>query len=294
MKRFILQFLYFSRGDARASVFLVFICLSSTMAPSVLKKHLKSPDGPEPKWKNELLAAMDRLEREQENPDTLRPFVFDPNTVSLDSLLDMNVPVRIARRLIKYRDKGGQFWKKEDLQRIYGVDSTLYAGLKPYIRIPARSFTKRTSQKSFPPKSYERKAPPKIEVNSAGVEEWQRLYGIGPVLSKRIVKFRDALGGFRSIEQVGETYGLADSVFQQIRSQLVLKEGTRRIDINRCTLEALAGHPYINWKLARRIISYRQQHGPFEDLEELEGIKELPEDFWEQVGEYLEVGDKSE
>jgi competence ComEA-like helix-hairpin-helix protein len=261
------------------------------MAPSVLKKQLRNGNAPEPEWKNELLAAMDRLEKREERPDTLRPVAFDPNTVSLDSLLDMNVPPGVARTIIKYRDKGGQFWKKEDLQRIYGMDSALYAGLEPYIRVPARASKPKQYQKSFPKKDYVRKALPKIEINSAGVEAWQRLYGIGPVLSERIVKFRDALGGFRAIEQVGETYGLADSVFQQIRPQLVLEGGMQQININRCSVETLAGHPYVSWKLARRIISYRQQHGHFEDLEDLKDVKELPMDFFERVGPYLEVGE---
>lgn len=291
MKRRILQLLYFSRGDARAAVFLVSICFSTTMAPSILKKQFNHTERPEPEWEKQLTAAMDRLEKAEEMPDTLQPLYFNPNTVSLDSLLDMNVPDRVARTLIKYREKGGQFWKKEDLQRVYGVDSALYAGLEPYIQIPARSFKPKAFHAPFSGKSYEKKAPHKIEINSAGVEEWQGLHGIGPVLSKRIVKFRDALGGFRSIDQVGETYGLADSVFQQLRSQLVLSEAPNKIDINRCTVEILAAHPYISWSVARRIIRYREQHGPFEDLEALKGLKELPEDFFEQVGAYLHVGE---
>ncbi len=289
MKQWILQFLYFSKRDTRASLFLIFICFSTLMGPSLLKKQFRSTKGSDPEWKADLLAAMDRLEEKQKKPDTLQPVNFDPNTISLDSLLEMNVPSRIARTLIKYREKGGQFWKKEDLQRIYGVDSVLYAALEPHIRIPARSVKTQKTKKTFPKNVHKRKAPPKIEINKAGPEEWQRLYGIGPVLSKRIVKFREALGGFRTIDQVGETYGLADSVFQQIRPFLQLTETPRKIDLNRCSLEVLAAHPYINWKLARRIISYRQQHGPFQDLEDLRGIKELPVGFWEQIGAYLEV-----
>ena len=62
-----------------------------------------------------------------------------------------------------------------------------------------------------------------LNVNTATEEEWKALPGIGDVLSKRIVKFRTKLKGFISVQQVGQTYGLADSVFQKILPYLRLE-----------------------------------------------------------------------
>lgn len=287
MKHWILHLLYFSRGDARASLFLVFICFSMLVFPSVIVKYLKRPSLAQPDWKATLIASVERLNNSQEQQDTLRPFPFDPNTVSLDSLLDMNLPPRTARTIIRYREKGGQFRRKADLLKIYGLDSALYIGLEPFIRISGPSYSSREGKRYARREGRPRQATKVIQINQAGREEWQGLYGIGPVLSQRIVRFRDGLGGFTSVEQLRETYGLADSVFQQIRPFLKLEKGVQKIDINRCSVESLAAHPYISWKLARRILSYRDQHGPFKELDSLKEIRELPEDFFDKVVPYL-------
>ena len=93
-----------------------------------------------------------------------------------------------------------------------------------------------------------------IDINSADSIEWKSLYGIGNVLSKRIVKFRDKLGGFHSVEQVGETYGLKPEVFESISSQLVIKTPHSQIVASReTTVEQLGHHPYFSWDQARAI-----------------------------------------
>lgn len=289
MKQWILSLLYFSKGDTRASLLLVMVCFLTLMGPPWLKNRLAPPPSNDPEWKKALLAGLQALEKSEALRDTLYPFYFDPNAISLDSLLVMNLPLSVAQTIIRYREKGGQFRRKEDLQKIYGLDSVLYATLEPYIQTPSKkSFPKRAVLPSTPQSRTSRSAKT-IDINLASREEWQQFYGIGPVLSGRIIKFREALGGFDSIDQVGETYGLADSVFQQIRPFLLFKEQPKRIDINQCTLEVLAAHPYISWQLARRIVHYRQQHGPFNSLEDLSGMQALPADFFEKVIPYLKV-----
>ena len=289
MKQWIFRLWYFSKGDTRAALLLIGICFFVLMGPSLLKKQFRTAQQDHPEWRNDLLAEIQKLEKKKEIEDTLQPFNFDPNEVSLENLLEMNFPKGIARTIIRYREKGGQFRKKEDLQKIYGLDSTMYALLEPYIQVPQKaSFPKRAknSSKSWNKPSFSQET---IDVNQASQKEWQQFYGIGPVLSGRIIKFKEALGGFGSVDQVGETYGLEDSIFQQIRPFLTLQAKPQQINLNHCKVETLAAHPYISWKLARRIISYRQQHGVFSSIDDLSGIQALPEDFFVKVVPYLTV-----
>ena len=90
----------------------------------------------------------------------------------------------------------------------------------------------------------------------SSTEDWQKLRGVVPSFSKRIIAFRSRLGGFYSIEQVGETYSLPDSIFQ-------------KIELNQATENKLKSHPYISWNQTKLIISYRKMHGYFKGVNEL-------------------------
>ena len=108
-----------------------------------------------------------------------------------------------------------------------------------------------------------------MPVNEADTTAFIALPGIGTKLATRIISFREKLGGFYSVDQVGETYGLSDSSFQKIRPYLVNAGVVRLMDLNAVTAEELKDHPYFRWALARAIVAYRNQHGPFKDLSEL-------------------------
>lgn len=129
-----------------------------------------------------------------------------------------------------------------------------------------------------------------VNINTADTLLWEQLPGIGPVLASRIVRFRERLGGFYSIAQVGETYGLADSVFNKIQPLLRLSDvSLRKIDLNETDEKSLADHPYINTKLARIIIRYRNSHGPFRDVEGLKGIALVDDSIYRKLEKYLVV-----
>lgn len=129
-----------------------------------------------------------------------------------------------------------------------------------------------------------------LDVNTADTLQWDRLPGIGTVLARRIVKFRERLGGFHTVEQVGETYGLADSVFKKIQPLLQLGDvSLRKIDLNDTDEKSLADHPYIRTKLARVIIRYRNNHGPFRQVEALRDVALVDDSIYRKIEKYLLV-----
>lgn len=153
-------------------------------------------------------------------------FYFDPNILSEDGFVKLGLPAKTIHTLINYRSKGGYFKTPEDIRKIYGLSKADADRLIPYIRIASSN----TKQKEDD-KKYEQPAPTtashqykKININTATAENWKAFPGIGDVIANRIVKFRTSIGGFKTIEQVGKTYGLNDSVFQQIKPYLYLKD----------------------------------------------------------------------
>jgi DNA uptake protein ComE-like DNA-binding protein len=129
-----------------------------------------------------------------------------------------------------------------------------------------------------------------LDINLADSAVWSRLPGISFRLACRIVHFRNRLGGFHSVDQVGETFGLPDSTFQLIRPFLHCGEmGVQKINLNIAGLEGLQAHPYIRWKLAKEIIQYRAQHGGFKSIAELQQLALLDAETYKKLEPYLEV-----
>jgi DNA uptake protein ComE-like DNA-binding protein len=127
-------------------------------------------------------------------------------------------------------------------------------------------------------------------VNTADSAQWESLPGIGPVLAARIVKFRERLGGFYSIRQIGETYGLPDSTFNKIQPYLRLyKVSLKKLDLNLTDEKSLAQHPYIRYKLARLIVRYRSNHGPFSQPEGLLGIPLVDDSIYRKIEHYIKT-----
>ncbi|PWV53344.1 helix-hairpin-helix domain-containing protein [Chitinophaga sp. S165] len=226
-----------------------------------------------------------------------RRFPFDPNTIGATEWAALGLDKRVTGNIQRYLEKGGRFRRKEDLQKIYGLSAELYNELQPFIRISMQQHVRDTSWRKAQYKpyglrketQYERKIT-ELEVNTADSVQWESLPGIGPVLAARIVKFRERLGGFYSIRQIGETYGLADSTFNKIQPYLRLRKvSLKKLDLNLTDEKSLAQHPYIRYKLARLIVLYRSNHGPFDRPEGLLGIPLVDDSIYRKIEHYIKT-----
>jgi len=222
-------------------------------------------------------------------------FYFDPNTIDAAGWAALGVPERTIRTITHYREKGGQFRRKEDLLRIYGLTPALANVLLPYVRIGATVAARDTDHPAgtaFPPRLPYKggKRFPELDINTADSMQWEALPGIGPVLAARIVKFRDKLGGFYAIAQIGETFGLPDSTFNKIQPYLKLSTvSLKKLDLNQTDEKSLAQHPYIRYKLARLIVLYRSNHGLFRRPEDLLGIPLVDDSIYRKIEHYIKT-----
>ena len=179
----------------------------------------------------------------------------------------------------------GNFIKKEDLQKIWGLPDGFYDFVKDYISIRTSSSLEKKYTGALNSET-ERKVW-NIELNSADTIALVELPGIGSKLAQRIINFRDRLGGFYSIDQVGETYGLADSIFKKIKPYLHINGGVKKININTATRDELKLHPYIKWNLANILVEYRNQHGHYKSIEELKNISSIDATLFLKIAPYL-------
>jgi competence protein ComEA len=213
-------------------------------------------------------------------------FKFDPNTLDAKGWKKLGLRTRMIRTIQNYVSKGGRFRKPADLQKIYGFSKEDYERLESYIRIPVIEEPKFEYVKGKKAKA----APLEIDINTADTTAWIALPGIGSKLANRIVHFREKLGGFYTVEQVGETYGLPDSTFQLIKPRLICAPGAiQQININTADVNSLKQHPYIKWPVANAIVQYRQQHGDYRSVEDLQQIAIMTPELYQKIAGYLKV-----
>ena len=99
---------------------------------------------------------------------------------------------------------------------------------------------------------------PVLDINHATAAELERLPGWGKVLSKRTVKFREALGGFVSIEQLKLVYGLDPNVVERNRTHLRVQEGVQtRMCVDTLSFRSLVAHPLFDADQTRRVLRAR-------------------------------------
>lgn len=128
-----------------------------------------------------------------------------------------------------------------------------------------------------------------FDINIASEAQLCTIKGIGPVLSARIVKFRDRLGGFISRTQYQEVYGLSPEVVEHLKERTYINASFRpvQLDINSADTQTLATHPYITYKQAQNIVYYRAQHGPFLTAEALSALVLIDASTFKKLNPYL-------
>lgn len=211
-------------------------------------------------------------------------FSLNINEADLQTLDILSIPDFLARRWVKYLENGGSFKRVGDVKKLYGMSEPLYINISKYL------YVKKAEEKQRKPFLKENRAfrCKTIDINEADSAQWEALYGIGPYLAKRIITFRESLCGFVSVEQVKETYGLRDSVFQSIKTCLTIEKILKPcISINFTNQEGLSKHPYVRYKLARAICLYRENNGLFQHIEDLKKLPMVNDSIYTKLLPYI-------
>jgi competence protein ComEA len=272
LKKFISEWFGYSRRERRASMILVIIIavvilirytipekgigveVIALLPPSLTKEHISTG--------------------KKDTADPVRLVQFDPNTAAIGELTSLGIPLKVAGTLIRYRNSGGRFRRPEDIGKVYGMDSTLAETLIPYINIvqPERAWEKVPDPLSVdvPLRKSSPEARLQIDINNSDSAEVDALPGIGPVLSSRIIKYRELLGGFVAVGQLKEVYGISDSLFRVISGMISIdSSAVRRININSAGFSELDRHPYLERYDVQAILKYREIKGRIEGMNEL-------------------------
>lgn len=197
--------------------------------------------------------------------------VSAPDTAWIARLKELEIKQDTGKK-VRARDTARRYYAGKQYSRktvVYRRDST-------------PGFVPGTRKSVFQPRT--------IDINTADTTAFIALPGIGSKLANRIINFREKLGGFYSVQQIGEVYGIADSVFQKISPWLQLKDASvKKLNINTATFDELKAHPYTKYAIANAIIAYRNEHGPFAKIEDTRKVMIVTEEWYSKMAPYLFV-----
>jgi len=307
------DYLSYSRKERIAIIAIILLIFFIWLSPKILRNSKPKQTAIDTGWislTQKLQSKPTEMNKNDENQDEnsnalafersvdskgtkAELFYFDPNKIAVEDWKRLGIREKTIHTIQNYLNKGGHFYKPSDLQRIYGLRPEEFSRLEPYVKIEVKTGEKQFAANPNPAfKKIERATPsskPKtIDINLSDTTAFISLPGIGSKLSARIVNFRDRLGGFYSIDQVGEIYGLADTTFQKIKKYLSLANAeVKKFNINSVTKDELKSHPYFKWALANAIVEYRNQHGNFSSLEDLKKISLVTDEVYNKIIHYL-------
>ncbi len=218
-------------------------------------------------------------------------FYFDPNTLDAAGWQKLGIKDKTIASMQKYISKGGRFREPDDLRKVWGLRDDEKERLIPYVRIAETAQPTYTNNYTpYEKKPYEKKVVAPIDINAGDSSAFDALPGIGGGYSRRIINFRNRLGGFYKVEQIAETFGLPDSVFQKIKPLLKISgNGVKKLNLNTAKEEELKAHPYIRWQLAKVITEYKKQHGDFKTLQDLRKIMTIDDETYNKITPYLTI-----
>lgn len=208
----------------------------------------------------------------------------DLRTADVHRLVSSGLRTTIASRLIHFREAGGMIRVRKDLLKIYGMDSA-WTIRTNFI------FDKEMRKEKLAPGGQKQKPQLSLDINVADSIQLLKIKGVGPVRARRIILFREKLGGFISMEQLKEVYGIDSLTLKNLYRLSFISQDfdPRKISLNRATWEEFTAHPYLTRKDAAALLAYRTQHGKFDSVRQVLEIKLLQEERILKLLPYLSL-----
>lgn len=223
-------------------------------------------------------------------------FPFNPNFISDYKGYKLGMSTDEIDRLHAFRNTNRYVNSAEEFQNVTGVSDALLQKMAPYFKFPTWSTTKKNwinknaYVKTFNEKEVSKNNVKKIvDINLATKEDFMKIYGIGEVISDRIISRRTVLNGFVVMEQLDEIWGLSPEVVVSLHKNFKIGAlpAIKKINVNTASVKELSQLPYVNFQISKNIVIYRSMNGDLK-IEDLTNVKGFPVDKLKIIALYLE------
>ena len=233
--------------------------------------------------------------REQQSAEL---FPFDPNTADSATLVRLGLRPWQVRNLMKYRRKGGRWRDAAHFAQLYGLTRTQYERLRPYLRIAPEEMAAdvygrgergdlRRADSLHALRTPKLPAGSTVDANAADTALLKQIPGIGSYYARRIVDYRERLGGYIAAAQVGEAH---ENLPPDIAAWFVVSQPAkvRRLNVNKATFGELVRHPYLSYEQVKEIFRYRQTDGELRSWDDLRLSEVFAAADFERLAPYTE------
>jgi len=219
-------------------------------------------------------------------------YPFNPNFITDFKGYKLGMSVLEIDRLLAFRKENKYVNSPKEFQAVTKVSDSLLNAISPYFKFPDWVNNKKEfkDHKKLPYTAFAKKEKiVLIDINQATQDDLIKIYGIGEAISLRILKFKESLGGFVSMEQVKDVWGLSPEVIDNLNShfKVFTLPNFKKIDINNASIKELSQFPYFKYPLAKNIVTFRSMNGDFKTKEDLSKIKDFPVDKIAIIALYL-------
>ena len=223
---------------------------------------------------------------EKKGKQVFRPFHFCPDTMKITDWQRLGFSQKQASQIAKFQSKGGKFFKKEDFKKLYCVSEDTYQLLESYIHISPPPV--KNEKREMP--NVATKYPRPLELNEADSVDLLKITGIGAKIASQIISYRTKLGGFVRTEQLKEVAFIDEERFAKIEPYLYVNAGNvQKINVNEASISQLVKHPYIDYYLAKSIVSQRDGKGKYTSLEAMKKSLSIYDELYQKIAPYLTV-----
>ena len=272
---------YFNfQRNQRTAVFLLFgIIVIFQLAYFLVDLSSVSKVSPEKeKWLS-LQSKIDSM-KQGKRDYVAKIYPFNPNFITDYKGYRLGMSVPEIDRLLAFRKENKYVNSPKEFQAVTKVSDSLLNAISPYFKFPDWVNKKKEYKeyKNYPNTAFAKKEKLVIiDINKASQEDLIKIFGIGEAISLRILKFKESLGGFVSMEQMKDVWGLSPEVIENLNShfKVLALPNVKKIDINNASIKELSQFPYFNYQLARQIVTFRSMNGDIKNSEDLTKIKGL-------------------
>jgi DNA uptake protein ComE-like DNA-binding protein len=243
------------------------------------------------KWLS-LQSQIDSM-KENSGKEGFKIYPFNPNFITDYKGYRLGMSVQEIDRLLAFRKEKKYVNSPKEFQNVTKVSDSLLNTMAPYFKFPDWV----SNKKEF--KAYEKHSNSAfakkekvslIDINQATQDDLIKIYGIGEAISLRILKQKESLGGFVSMEQMKDVWGLSPEVIANLNNhfKVAALPNLKKIAINDASLKELSQFFYFKYTLAKEIVTYRSMNGNIKNIEDLTKIKGFPVDKAKIIDLYLE------
>lgn len=269
----------FSKAERKGIALLLLLVLVLQLGYHFVDFNSFAKDSPDKLRWLALQAELDSV-KEASLKVEKKMYPFNPNFITDYKGYTLGMNVVEIDRLHAYRKEGKYVNSPQEFQTITKISDSLLQAISPYFKFPdwVKNKKENTGYMYYEKKPLVKKEKKVlIDINQATQEDLIKIYGIGEGISLRILKFKESLGGFVSMEQMNDVWGLSPEVIQRLNDnfKIVSPPDVKKIDINNASLKEIAEFPYFKYTLAKEIVKHRSMNGDFKNATDLTKIKGL-------------------